>query len=218
MELCTGRTRAVLQQDLQGFGIFILRTFHFILFFIYIFSPSLHHLQPKMSAVWINAIWILSFALLDVAFSNYSEDQCSWRGRQVIPPQSYNPCVDPNETLVPKTREAAGATLGVFCYFQSVYALARGQCVRDCNLLRLAIWAQSKCLRCFAAIAPAGCLQETWGVQTDRRLGGLALKAGGKKKIGIWCACIVLKLNFFILRVLMQLTDDRSLQKLSSGG
>lgn len=81
----------------------------FILFFIYFF-PTLHHLQPKMSAVWINAIWILSFALLDVAFSNYSEDQCSWRGRQVISPQSYYPCVYLNETLVLKTREAAGAT------------------------------------------------------------------------------------------------------------
>lgn len=86
-------------------------------FYIYIFFPSLHHLQPKMSAVWINAIWILSFALLDVAFSNYSEDQCSWRGRQVISLQSYYPRVDPNETLAPKTREAAGATLCVFLLF-----------------------------------------------------------------------------------------------------
>lgn len=28
-------------------------------------------------------MWILLFALFDVAFSSYSEDQCSWRGRQV---------------------------------------------------------------------------------------------------------------------------------------
>ncbi|XP_075890569.1 meteorin [Nelusetta ayraudi] len=33
-----------------------------------------------MSAVWINAVWILFCATLDVASSNYSEDQCSWRG------------------------------------------------------------------------------------------------------------------------------------------
>lgn len=34
--------------------------------------------------VWIIAIWILLFATLDVALSNYSEDQCSWMGRQVF--------------------------------------------------------------------------------------------------------------------------------------
>lgn len=37
-----------------------------------------------MPAVWIIAVWMLSCAALDVASSNYSEDQCSWRGRQVI--------------------------------------------------------------------------------------------------------------------------------------
>ncbi|TMS22706.1 Meteorin [Larimichthys crocea] len=30
--------------------------------------------------VWITAIWILLFAIFNVAFSSYSEDQCSWRG------------------------------------------------------------------------------------------------------------------------------------------
>ncbi|KAL7371772.1 hypothetical protein ABVT39_004805 [Epinephelus coioides] len=30
--------------------------------------------------VWINAIWILLFAIFHEAFSSYSEDQCSWRG------------------------------------------------------------------------------------------------------------------------------------------
>lgn len=34
--------------------------------------------------VWITAIWILLLVIFDVAFSNYSEDQCSWRGRQVL--------------------------------------------------------------------------------------------------------------------------------------
>lgn len=34
--------------------------------------------------VWINAIWILLLVIFDVALSNYSEDQCSWRGRQVF--------------------------------------------------------------------------------------------------------------------------------------
>lgn len=42
--------------------------------------------MPNMSAsgLWINAVWILLFAIFDVALSNYSEDQCSWRGRQVF--------------------------------------------------------------------------------------------------------------------------------------
>ncbi|XP_031699200.1 meteorin [Anarrhichthys ocellatus] len=30
--------------------------------------------------VWINANWILLFAIFDASFSSYSEDQCSWRG------------------------------------------------------------------------------------------------------------------------------------------
>lgn len=29
-------------------------------------------------------MWILLVAIFDVASSNYSEDQCSWRGRQVF--------------------------------------------------------------------------------------------------------------------------------------
>lgn len=52
----------------------------------FIFFYYLHHLFSKMSAsgVWIIAMWILLFAIFDVAFSSYSEDQCSWRGRQVF--------------------------------------------------------------------------------------------------------------------------------------
>lgn len=34
-------------------------------------------------SVWINAVWIFLFAIFNVAISNYSEDQCSWRGRWV---------------------------------------------------------------------------------------------------------------------------------------
>lgn len=50
------------------------------------FLFTLHHSLSKMSGsgVWINAIWILLFVTFDVAFSSYSEDQCSWRGRQVF--------------------------------------------------------------------------------------------------------------------------------------
>lgn len=56
------------------------------LFFFQRFFFTLHHplLNMSGSGVWINAIWILLFAIFDVAFSSYSEDQCSWRGRQVF--------------------------------------------------------------------------------------------------------------------------------------
>lgn len=33
---------------------------------------------------WINTTWILLLTFFDATFANYSEDQCSWRGRQVL--------------------------------------------------------------------------------------------------------------------------------------
>lgn len=54
--------------------------FHYfvtVVFFFFINSAL------KMCAVWITVVWILLCATLDAAFSSYSEDQCSWRGRQV---------------------------------------------------------------------------------------------------------------------------------------
>lgn len=33
---------------------------------------------------WINASWILLLTFFDTTCANYSEDQCSWRGRQVL--------------------------------------------------------------------------------------------------------------------------------------
>lgn len=62
------------------------RSFGIIYFCFLLFFKLHHEIVEKMSAsgLWINAMWILLFAIFDAAFSNYSEDQCSWRGRQVF--------------------------------------------------------------------------------------------------------------------------------------
>lgn len=93
--------------------------------------------------VWITAIWILLFAIFNVAFSSYSEDQCSWRGRQVF---SYDrvSCVlaawkdDSKKPL----REATGVSS---LFVKASGPLGEGQCLFGCNMLRLAIRAQLKC-------------------------------------------------------------------------
>lgn len=102
------------------------------------------------SGIWINAMWILLFVIFGMAFSSYSEDQCSWRGRQVFHLNVIPHVAERKDGHKLPLREATGG----------VYLVKDNVCL---NMLRLATRAQLKCLWSSATIAPAGCLQEARG-------------------------------------------------------
>lgn len=132
-----------------------------------------------MSAVWINAVWILFCATLDVASSNYSEDQCSWRGRQVIfkeknittPFSRMHACVRLNEIF--QNSDGTGASLRACVYNFNVTILRR---VSDAPL-RHVVTRSSGAIKMFAVpcsdCACGLCAGDLGGPdrQTDRRAG-----------------------------------------------
>lgn len=124
--------------------------------------------------VWIYAVWILFFSLFHVSLSNYSEDQCSWRGRQVFHIWSVV-CVWVCVHWAWWKRgfkNARSETLtGASC--------SCGRCLSECDKSRLVTAVQFKCLRGSAAIAPLGCLREALRV---RRAGDWKIKSHAWRK------------------------------------